>query len=305
MLLARSTRGVRLILADDNSGIFLIGTGVGDPQMMPIGGVKLAKECQHRFLEGYTSLLGKDGLMKLQEMIGEVKILRRSAIEKPAEIIELAKKSKVAILVVGDPLQATTHADLILHAIENEIPYRVIHATSVTTVVSGGLGLQNYKFGRQVTLTFPMGDYLPTSPIEIACENYGNGLHTLILLDLDPTGSGEVEPTPMTPKEAVEIIRKSVSKLIESPPEHLIEELIEDDLRAILKYKSITERLQTPIGEWQAILCSNLGTKNERIVYGSLSAISQMPGDGIHCLVIPATMHQMEEKALNAMYTRI
>jgi len=280
-----------LILVDDDSGIFLIGTGVGDPSMMPVKGVELAKECEYRFLEGYTSLLGENGTAKLQKMVGEFEILRRSSIENPSRIIEMAKESKVAILVVGDPLQATTHADLILHAIENNIPYKIVHATSVTTVVSGGLGLQSYKFGRQVTIAFPMGDYLPTSPIEMMCENYENGLHTLVLLDLDPTGSGEVEPTPMTPKEAVEIIQKSVRKLKEDPPEYLVEELLgKDDLGAIIKCIKINNRLQTPVEGWQAILCSNLGTENEQIVYGKLSSISRMGGEGIHCLVIPANM---------------
>lgn len=274
--------------------------------MMSVVGAQRAKMCQYRFLEGYTSLLGEGGVEELTRMVGEVEIIRRSAVENPNDILQKAKKTLVALLVIGDPLQATTHTDLILHAIENGINYEVIHAPSVTTIVSGGLGLQNYKFGRQVTLAFPVGDYLPTSPIEMACENFENGLHTLVLLDLDPTGSGEIAPSPMTPLQAVEVIEKSVQKLLDDPPEYLIEELIDkNNLSSLMRLNNILSRIKTPVSEWYAILCSNLGTEQEIIVHGPLSEIKKMDGDGIHCLVIPSNMHEMEKKALFAMHQQI
>ena len=42
----------------------------------------------------------------------------RPEVEDPVELLQLAKTETVALLVVGDPLQATTHVDLQLQASE-------------------------------------------------------------------------------------------------------------------------------------------------------------------------------------------
>ena len=127
--------------------------------------------------------------------------------EEPDESFTLAKNSLVALLVVGDPLQATTHVDLQLRAQEAGIDCRVIHGISITTVVTGAIGLSNYKFGRQTTLTYPYGDWIATSPLEVLASNSEQHLHTLALLDLDPTGLGTGDQRPMRPEDAVQSMR--------------------------------------------------------------------------------------------------
>ena len=54
------------------------------------------------------------------------------------------QRSLVALLVVGDPLQATTHVDLQLRAVEHGVPCHVIHGLSITGMVTGAAGLSNY-----------------------------------------------------------------------------------------------------------------------------------------------------------------
>lgn len=291
-----------MTLAEEGHGLVLIGTGIGMPTQMSIAGVEFAKRCSSRFLEGYTSLMTNDGVQELEKMVGGIEILRRADVENPQMLLKLAKNEIVALLVVGDPLQATTHVDLLLRCHDQNIPTDVIHASSVTTFVSGGLGLQNYRFGRQVTLAFPVGDYLPTSPFEMLCESHFLGNHTLLLFDLDPTGEGNSEPLPMSPEQAVLILELMAAKLRDDPPSYLSEEGLEEgDVRGALKIQSVQSRLAVPVREWYGILCTDLGSEKQRIRRGSLNEISQLSGGRIHCLVIPSDLQGLEAEAMEKM----
>ena len=127
----------------------------------------------------------------------------RPEVEDPSELLNLAKENLVALLIVGDPLQATTHVDLQLQAIEAGIECRVFHGISITTLVTGSVGLSNYRFGRQTTITYPYGGWVATSPLEVIAVNLHQNQHTLALLDLDPTGAGTGQQVPMQPIDAV------------------------------------------------------------------------------------------------------
>ena len=291
-----------MTLAEVGHGLVLIGTGVGSPTQMSVAGVEYATKSEYRFLEGYTSVLGDTGQQLLETQVGTIEILMRGDIENPQRILELAKDELVSLLVVGDPLQATTHVDLLLRCHDEGIPYEVVHAASVTTLVSGGIGLQNYRFGRQVTLTFPVGDYLPTSPLEMLCESLYLGNHVLVLFDLDPTGSGDVNPVPMTPEQAVLTLELMAQKLRHDLPPHLDEgEMAADDVRGRLKARAVQELLSVPLRQWFGILCSDLGTIEKRLRRGSLGDISRLQGGEIHCLVIPGELQGLEAEAVDKL----
>ena len=117
-------------------------------------------------------------------------------------------------------------------------------------------------------MAYPYGDYLPTSPLEIILENRERGLHTLTLLDLDPTGMGEGEQQPMTPKIAIEVLR------------------------------SMAAKLDVEVDEWIIVLCSDMGTEDARINVGTAEQISAISEGRIHCLLIPAKLHELEASAL-------
>ena len=291
-----------MTLAEVGHGLVLIGTGVGSPTQMSVAGVEYATKSEYRFLEGYTSVLGDTDQQLLETQVGTIEILMRGDIENPQRILELAKDELVSLLVVGDPLQATTHVDLLLRCHDEGIPYEVVHAASVTTLVSGGIGLQNYRFGRQVTLTFPVGDYLPTSPLEMLCESLFLGNHVLVLFDLDPTGSGDVNPVPMTPEQAVLTLELMAQKLRQDLPPHLDEgKMVADDVRGRLKARAVQELLSVPLRQWFGILCSDLGTIEKRLRRGSLGDISRLQGGEIHCLVIPGELQGLEAEAVDKL----
>ena len=96
----------------EQNGLWLIGLGPGDLQQMTVAALAAARDADHRFLEGYTALLPPRELESMEGLIGTWEMRMRSAVEEPHELLSLAQTSKVALLVVGDPLQATTHVDL-------------------------------------------------------------------------------------------------------------------------------------------------------------------------------------------------
>ena len=149
----------------------------------------------------------------------------RDGVEKPNELLDLARSGPVALLVVGDPMQATTHIDLEERCVEEGIGFHVIPGLTATALAVSLSGLQSYRFGRQVTIPFSVGEYLPTSPLQMICDNRDSGLHTLVLLDLDPTGMGVEEPRPMVPGEAVALLeRMSQRSEGDSPDDEAIRE---------------------------------------------------------------------------------
>jgi diphthine synthase len=106
----------------------------------------------------------------------------REKVEQGAdEILERAKETDVAFLVVGDPFGATTHTDLLLRAKKLSIPCQVVHNASILNAV-GACGLQLYSFGETVSIPFWTDTWRPISFFDKICENKKRGLHTLCLL---------------------------------------------------------------------------------------------------------------------------
>ena len=259
-------------------GLWLIGLGPGDLGLMTADAIEHARACDFRFLEGYTATLPGDQEGLLESLVGDWKKAMRPMVEDPTDILSLANENSVALLVVGDPMQATTHVDLESRCAEQGIDFSVIPGLSATSLAVSLSGLQSYRFGRQVTLPFAYGEYLPTSPLEMIDSNYNNNLHTLVLLDLDPTGMGVETPQPMQPKQAVEILQAMFEKLIE-------------------REGGVRESMTTAITNWDAILLSDLGTSDQRVVSGDLEDIAKLTDGRIHCLILPAEFTGLEREA--------
>ena len=98
-------------------------------------------------------------------------------------------------------MSATTHVDLRMRAETIGIPTEVIHGVSVFTAIPGLLGLQNYKFGKTITIPLPEPNFKPTSFYEKALENFNSGMHTLCLLDIKQDRNKF-----MTANEALEVL---------------------------------------------------------------------------------------------------
>ena len=262
----------RFTMTDDGvaSGLWLIGIGPGDLDHITERAKRVAKGCSKRYLEGYTAILPPIEEKRLEAVVGPWERLMRDRVESPENMLDEARVSSVALLVVGDPMQATTHIDLEERCAEEGIGFNVIPGLTATALAVSLSGLQSYRFGRQVTIPFSDGEYLPTSPFEMICKNKEAGMHTLALLDLDPTGMGLEQPRPMTPREAVD---------------HLV------------RMNERSEEFNQLVEDWQGLLLSDLGTEEERVVSGKMREISHIEGGHIHALIIAAEFSGMEEEA--------
>lgn len=99
--------------------LYVVGLGLGDEDDITLRGLKAVQRCDQVFLEAYTSVLAA-GKERLEAAYGKpITVADRTMVESEAERIYLPAKDKdVAFLVVGDPLCATTHTDIILRARE-------------------------------------------------------------------------------------------------------------------------------------------------------------------------------------------
>ena len=277
-----------------DTGIILVGMGPGRCEMMTQEAINAARLADHRRYEAYTALWPQDELDKLEEQVGSITKVMRPEIEDATELLELAKSSLVAVMIVGDPLQATTHVDLQLQANEMGVPCKVMHGISITTILSGAIGLSNYKFGRSTTLTYPYGGWIATSPLEVIASNQYQGLHTLVLLDLDPSGQGIGNQKPMSPEDAYNSMELMWLKM-----EDMAEDFMQpDDELEGMKQKAIIELLENGLGDLRVVLASDMGCTNERIISTKFDQLSEFEGGRLNCLVVPANLGEVEEVAL-------
>lgn len=279
--------------SDQKTGLLLIGIGPGDVALATSEALDAAKIADYRRYEAYTALWPEDQLASLEKAVGKITKVMRPEVENPEELFALARDNLVALLIVGDPLQATTHIDLQLQAEEAGIYCQVIHGISITGLVTGAIGLSNYKFGRQTTLTYPYSGWIATSPLEVIALNSALGHHTLALLDLDPTGAGTGQQKPMMPSDAVDSIKAMIAKV-----SNTIDEFPLESPQDNIKVESLKVMTRTSLAEIKVVLCSDMGTKQQSMIYTNLADLSNLPGGAMNCLVFPATTSDVEEKAL-------
>lgn len=167
--------------------LIFVGLGLCDEKDISLRGVEEIKEADAVFAELYTSLMPRLSVQRLEKLVGKkVSIVSRRVLEEEegGVILQQAKKGKTVLLVPGDPLIATTHVDLRIRAEEQGIKTRIIHGASIISAVIGLSGLQNYKYGRSVTIPFPENGFISETPYRVIGENRKMGLHTLCFLDI-------------------------------------------------------------------------------------------------------------------------
>ena len=275
------------------TGLLLIGMGPGRLSAMSFEAVEAAKAADVRRYEAYTALWPQAELDALEDAVGSIEKVMRPEVEQPDVLLELARTSLVALLVVGDPLQATTHVDLQLQAAEAGIECRVFHGVSITTLVTGAIGLSNYKFGRQTTLTYPYGGWIATSPLEVIAANMHQNLHTLALLDLDPTGEGIGHQVPMKPSDALVSLRLMWDKLGEA-----LDEMPQETALEAMRHEACVALLARSLDQVPVVLCADMGTDEGRMVATTVGALGGIEGGRLNSLVFQSTTSEVEEKAL-------
>lgn len=245
--------------------LVFIGLGLHRDGMSPQG-LREAQEADTVYAEFYTSLTPGLDIMQLEQKVGKpIKIVGRDVVEgNPEEILGAAKGGKVAFLVPGDPMVATTHIDLRLRAAKAGIKTKIIHAASIASAAPGLAGLQNYKFGRSATVPFP--DNPSQTPYEVLAENKARGLHTLLLLDIRAE-----EGKAMTANQAIEIMLGLEGKL--------------------------KKQVFTP--DTIAVVVARAGSDDVTVKADRAAKLSKLDfGLPPHVLIVPGKLHFMEAEAL-------
>lgn len=210
-------------------------------------------------------------LKALEKMAGkEIKVLDRKQVEEGFEktVLEHARTRKVCFLVGGDPLVATTHAELVMRSKKAGIETRVIHNSSIYSAVAES-GLQAYRFGKSTTIVFWTEKFRPTSFYDVIARNLASDLHTLCFLDIDT----EHERF-MSPREAMDTLLR---------------------LEAEKKEGAFTE-------DSKVVVMSRAGSGNPTIMYGTVSEFKDRDfGSPLHVLVLPASLHPVEEEYLSLL----
>lgn len=271
--------------------LYLIGLGLSDPADITLKGLEIVKNAGEVYLEHYTSILGCDH-GELEKLYGRsIKIVDREMMEVGCqEIFDKAKASPggAAVLVVGDPLNATTHSDLILRAVEEHIPYHIIHNASIVSAVAC-CGLQIYQFGETISIPFWTDTWKPESFYDKLLRNLNSGLHTLCLLDIKVK-----EPN-------LELLARGIKQM--DPPRFMtVSQAAEQLLEIINKRKNLVDvnfgdeiNQSQPTEDSTCIGLARIGSKTQMICKCTLrEAISIDFGQPLHSLVIPGTMHPLE-----------
>ncbi len=248
--------------------LVFIGLGLDDEKGVTLRGLAEAQSADIVYAERYTSPLSDASLVGVEKLVGKpVHRLTRKEVEDGEAILAAAMRSRVAFLVAGDPMAATTHVDLRLRAASRKIPTRIVHGVSILTAAAGALGLQIYKFGRATTVPFSSAGFAPTSPLEAILENRRAGLHSLVLLDRREDGSS------LAPQDAIASLLKMASTLGSS-------EFGPDVLAAVL---------------------SRVGSPDVRAFAGPISRLPARDlGPAPHCIIVPGSLHFLEKEALVA-----
>jgi len=186
------------------SKLIFVGLGLHDENDISLRGLKEVKRADFVFAEIYTNLMGGLGIEKLEDFAEKkIMVVSRKMLEDEngRQILAAAQKGKTVFLVPGDPLIATTHVDLRIRAEKAGINTCIVHGASIISAAMGLAGLQNYKFGRSVTIPFTDFGVIAETPYDIVRANLKSELHTLCFLDIRAE-----ERRYMTIKEALETL---------------------------------------------------------------------------------------------------
>ena len=268
---------------------YLIGLGLASPSDITLAGQQALKSCTSIYLESYTSILPSTTLTSLASFHDlpestEIIPAHRETVEIESDslITKAQRGENVALLVVGDPLGATTHTDILIRARKSGVETRIIHNASIMNACSSS-GMQLYNFGQTVSLVFFTTHWRPTSFYDRLVENDSIGLHTLLLLDIKVREQSEEN--------------MARGRLIYEPPRFM-------DIPTAIQQLIWTEEerkggILIP-DQTLAVALSQVGAgENERIVAGTLQELSSADptvfGNPLHSLVLVGKrLHPLE-----------
>jgi len=175
----------------------LLGTGLRGIKSITVEELDLIRKADSVYVESYTSISPDDIATSLRDQFGvHAETLSREDVESSEILLTRSVSENVCLLVVGDPLSATTHNRLRLSALERGIEVDVVENASIVTTAPVKAGFMLYRMGAPVSLPFISEKFRPRSVCDKIKRNLDMNLHTLVFLDLR-------EGRTMYPHEAV------------------------------------------------------------------------------------------------------
>ena len=273
--------------------LYLIGLGLCNEKDITVRGLEFIKQSDYIYMEYYTSILGIDS-KKLEDYYGKKIILadrEMIEIDFDKEILEKAKTSKISLLVVGDPLSATTHIDLYLRCIHEGVKVEVVNNASILNSI-GITGLSLYRFGETVSIPFFTEKWRPYSFYDKICRNYKNDLHTLILLDIKV-------------KEISEENLAKGKKIYEKPRFMTVNQALEELLEASMKSETIEENKGMINEDNLCFGVARIGSENQIIKAGKIKdIIKQDFGKPLHSVVLCGKTLSSIEREVYEFYSK-
>lgn len=255
----------------------LVGTGISGVRSIPGEGADAIRRADIVYYEQFTSPSPMQNMKEHIKSIAPDACITRDAkrwmVEDGSQILEDAEKKYVVLLSYGDPLVATTHAELLCRASRSHIQTRVIHASSGPTSIIGECGLHHYKMGKMATI---MRDpKSTTTPYYTVYKNAIERCHTLLLLEYDYEGteSGSGNSFSLEPADALGGLLAA-----------------EDGQRRGVIHT-----------DTYAIIASRIGMQDaQSIVAGKISSLiaARDFGRPPHSIIIPGRLHFTESDAL-------
>ena len=249
--------------------LVFVGMGLYDEKDISLRGVEELKIVDKVFVELYTSHMTGLSIANLERLCGKsVTVVSRREVEEEEgkRIIEASRDGRVAFLVPGEPMVATTHVALRIKAEKEGIKTRIIHSSSIISAAISLSGLQSYKFGRNVTIPFPEERVFSEVPYQVVAQNRSLGLHTLCLLDV--------------------LVEKGRFMTVSEGLTYLLE------LERIKKGAVLNE-------DTLAVGIARAGSPNPEVHADSIEKLRRWDfGPPPHSIVIPGNLHFMEAEAL-------
>jgi diphthine synthase len=249
--------------------LILVGSGLRESQLTREA-EEAIKGADIVIVETYTMPSSKWLPTAIRKLNSNVREASRSELEEQSSnIVELASKLKVVIVVPGDPLIATTHSSLVVESLKRGVEAKVVSGISGPCSVESLLGLHFYKFGRTVTVP---GPWRGVGAEEAALGLLGNlchDLHTLLLLDVSPEGLS------LSPSRAVKELKESLRRLIGARLDELMNIMV----------------LLVSVGE------------NTVVKHSTLDSADSIPDLDVGSLVVPSKLHVSEREFLRYAYS--
>lgn len=249
----------------------LVGMGLRGILSLTFQEDEILRNTDTIYFEAYTSIAPENTVKDLEKRYGRAVIpLGRDDIEYPEKIIEESLRENVSLVVVGDPMMATTHSELRFHAENSGVVVKCYENASIITAAFGSTGLFTYRISAPISLPFPDEKFFPRSVYDKIVKNIEAKKHTLILLDLQ-NGKG------MKVSEAVNYLLRMESSLG----------------GGILKDETVM------------IALSDLGHPDEKIVKSTMGVLKSYDGGRINCLILPESPVEDEIRFMNLFCGKI